>query len=151
MHQTGFQLWRLNPDRMVGFFPYHHSALVRPSFMDSVQPSIMDFTTNPVSPGGGSYELISSRGAFIHKEYLESFHPTHGDACRHLTLSVHCTAVSSKAPLAVVADPQEQRSSDIVPFLQKWKQEEVSSCLQEWIERYEIPDLPSEESTYLGA
>jgi hypothetical protein len=147
---TGFQLWRLNPDRMVGFFPYHHSALVRHSVVDS--PSTMDnYTTSPVSPGGGHYELISSRGAFIHKEYLESFSPSQDDACRQFALSVHSTAVSSKAPLAVVANPQEQRSSDIVPLLQEWKQQEVSSCLREWIDGYELSDLPSEESTYLGA
>jgi hypothetical protein len=136
---------------MVGFFPYHHSAIVRPSFLDSAQTSTVDYITIPVLPGGGHYELMSSRGAFIHKKYLQSFQPTRDDACRQFALSVYCTAVSSKAPLAVVADPQEQRSSDLVPLLQKWKQEEVSSCLREWIEGYEIANLPSEESTYLGA
>jgi hypothetical protein len=139
---------------MVGFFPYHHSALVHGPGNDSGLDSshTMDhYTTYPVSPGGGQYELISSRGAFIHKAYLESFSPAFQEnACRQFVLSVLSTAVSSKAPLAVVANPQEQRSSDIVPFLQEWNQEQVSSCLQEWIHVYELGDLPSEESTYLG-
>jgi hypothetical protein len=139
---------------MVGFFPYHHSALVRHSGDDfglDSPPTMDHYTTNPVSPGGGHYELISSRGAFIHTAYLDSFSPSsQDDVCRQFALSVHSTAISSKAPLAVVSNPQEQRSSDLVPLLQEWKQEQVSSCLQEWMDGYELSDLPSEESTYLG-
>lgn len=147
---SGFRLWRLNMDRMVGFFPYNRSVPEEPQpFLEFGSSSAAD----PVSPGGGRYELVSSRGAFVHKEYLESFDSVQDSACHPFTLSVHCTAISNKAPLAVAADPQEQRTSDIVPLLgqHEWTSDEVSMCLTEWIEGHDISVLPSEESTYLGA
>lgn len=145
----GFQLWRLNMDRMVGFFPYRHTVSNRQPLLDLTSSA----KANPISPGDGQYELVSSRAAFVHKEYFESFDSVQDSACDSFTLSVHCTAVSGKAPLAVAADPQEQRTSDIVPLLGdlQWTIDEVSSCLADWIEGHGIDVLPSEESTYLGA
>lgn len=134
---------------MVGFFPFHHSV-------PNPQP-LLEYTSsaaaNPVSPGSGHYELVSNRGAFVHKEYLESFDSIEDSACHPFALSVHCTAISDKAPLAVAADPQEQRTSDVVPLLghHQWSRDEVSTCLTEWIEGHDISVLPSEGSTYLGA
>lgn len=145
----GFHLWQLNPDRMVGFFPYRHAV----SKLQPLLEYTISATTSPISPGSGQYELISSRAAFVHKEYLESFDSTEDSSCRPFALSVHCTSISAKAPLAVAADPQEQRTSDIVPLLShrhQWTRDEVSSCLTEWIEGHDIVSLPSEESTYLG-
>ena len=146
---SGFRLWRLNMDRMVGFFPYHHSVPNPQSFLEYISTANAD----PISPGSGRYEIVSSRGAFVHKEYLESFDSTEDTACLPFALSVHCTAISAKAPLAVAAHPQEQRASDIVPLLghQRWARDEVSTCLLDWIEGHGMSVLPSEESTYLGA
>lgn len=143
-------MWRLNPDRLVGFFPYKH---VLPNPNPLLEYTSSSAKADPVSPGGGHYELVSSRGAFVHKEYLESFDSVQDSACQPFALSVHCTAISAKAPLAMVAHPQEQRTSDIVPLLghHQWTKDEVSTCLTEWIEGHDIVSLPSEESTYLGA
>jgi hypothetical protein len=148
--ERGFRLWRLNPDRMVGFFPYRH-AIPYPQPLFEYTTSA---TASPIALGSGKYELISNRAAFVHREYLESFDSIEDSACRPFALSVHCTAISAKAPLAVAADPQEQRASDIAPLLshrQQWTRDEVSLCLAEWIEGHDIESLPSEESTYLGA
>lgn len=146
----GFHLWRLDPDRMVGFFPYRHTVPYPQSLLEYTTSA----TASPVSLGSGKYELISSRAVFVHKEYLESFDSIEDSACSPFALSVHCTAISAKAPLAVAAAPQEQRTSDIVPLLssrQQWTRDEVSLCLKQWIEGHDIESLPSEESTYLGA
>ena len=140
---------------MVGFFPYQQlvpETLIPESLLP--QPHL-DYAMELVQPGSGHYVVLSSRAAFVHKEYLESFHSAGDNACHQFALSIHCTAVSSKAPLAVAADPQEQRTSDLVHSLGSrripWKQEEVSSCLWQWVEGHEMKALPTEDSTYLGA
>jgi hypothetical protein len=151
-YRTGFHLWQLNPDRMVGFFPYHHSAVGRHYSLDySMSRPSFDYQTVPVSPGKGTYELVSSRASFIHIGYLKSLVPTN-DVCRQFALSVHSTAISHKAPLVVAAHPREQRTSDLAGFLpqQVWNQEKMATCLREWIEGHAITDMPSERVTYLG-
>ena len=134
---------------MVGFFPYRHSVPQNILLLDLTSSAAVA----PVSLGSGHYELVSSRGAFVHKEYLESFDSIENSACQPFALSVHCTAVSAKAPLAVAAKPQEQRTSNTVPSFgqRQFTKDEISTCLSEWIEGHDISVLPSEEWTYLGA
>lgn len=146
--ERAFALWRKNQDRMIGFFPF----LDRKAG-ETPQES-PGFSLEPVRRGGGQYSLVSSRAAFIHRVYIESFTADENDLCQHVALSIHSTAISSKPPLAVAAQPQELRASALSPSprvsITSSGQPGTGSCLRYWIEGHSMKSLPMEEATYLG-
>ena len=113
---------------MVGFYPYRsHKGILE-----------------KVSPGQGAYSFISNRAAFVHRAYLEHSKLPDDKICQQLALSVRISAISEKAPLAVMANPFEMSATV----------EEASPrtppCLSNLFSTYQIPTIPVESRTYLA-
>lgn len=155
---AAFSVWIRNPDRMVGFDTYD---LVPGSLGGEM--SSAPLALESVANGEGAYSLVSDRAAFVHASYLSSknvraareaalssFYGT--QECRSLALSVAATAISSGAPIAVVADPLELRAGfDSATALPRAEAEAAADCLLDVASFLHMDLLPSQERVYLSA
>ena len=142
---------------MVGFYTYD---------LVPTETNSASFELGEVSRGKGSYSVISDRAAFVHRSYLTSISAKAAmDAasewsakrtkdlsaeCDSYALSLAVSAVSSKAPISVAAEPLELRSAS-----SSTKQNSVSSssaeCLLGITSALGMQTLPSEERVYVGS
>ena len=102
--------------------------------------------------------MVSDRAVFVHKLYLNSFQSTTAvDDCQSVSLSIHVTAISGKAPIAIASKPQEMRhAASFGPYSSLYKYGQGSKgatdkCLERWIEGHNLQDLPNEEWTFIGS
>ena len=143
---------------MVGFYTYD---------LVPTETNSASFGLGEVSRGKGSYSVISDRAAFVHRSYLTSISAKAAmDAvsewsakrttkdlsaeCDSYALSLVVSAVSSKAPISVAAEPLELRSAS-----SSTKRNSVSSssaeCLLGITSALGMQTLPSEERVYVGS
>ena len=107
--ETAFQAWKKDTSRLVGFFGFRQKRLDGTAFR--FRSASIDF--EPVPSGLGSYSLVSDRAVFVHNLYLSSIpKQSHDDNCCHLLLSSQVSAVSSKAPIVIKANPRELMNTD---------------------------------------
>jgi hypothetical protein len=91
---TGFQAWRKDPRRLVGYLGYR-------------EPGKGLNGLHHVVPGTGSYAFISDRAMFVHNLYLSSlsyFSSRQSDCCCDLSLSAQVSAAFERAPVVVKAN-----------------------------------------------
>lgn len=131
--EKAFQQWRLDPARMVGFYPFHHHTESKAS----------EFHMRPVSRGA-SYSMVSDRAVFIHNHILRSI-PKAPQECQHLGMSIIVSAMTSKPPVVVLAKPQTFQTN------RKRKiSKHVNQACEQWIESIGAADLPNEIATIVG-
>lgn len=104
------------------------------------------------------YTMVSDRAVFVHRLYLNSFQPTTTvDECRSVSLSIHVTAISGKAPIAIASKPQELRRAASYGLSRRLYNNGQGSngatdkCLQRWLDGHNLQDLPNEERIFIGS
>lgn len=133
--ERAFQEWRLDPSRLVGFYPFHHH-----STLDS---STSEFQLRPVSRGG-TYSMVSDRAVFVHNLILRSI-PTPPKECQHLGMSIIVSSITSKPPVAVLSHPKTFQQS-------KRRDKEISSqSCQQWVDSLGTAQLPDQIATIVGS
>eukprot|EP00980_Cylindrotheca_fusiformis_P009742 scaffold2149_cov187-Cylindrotheca_fusiformis.AAC.20 len=130
--ETGFQNWKKDPSRLVGYFGFQQKAgdttNLRAGF------PVVDFES--VVAGAGSYSLVSDRAVFAHKRYISSIPLyNHHSTCCELLLSMQVSAVSGKAPALIKADPLELSSSSNldVDEVDAGKSHCLEECFPRWL------------------
>ena len=136
---TAFQEWRLDPSRLVGFYPFHHQATAGPESDET-------FRLRQVSLGQGAYSMLSDRAVFVHNSYLRNF-PAIPDKCQRLGLSIAVSSVTSKPPVAVMSNPQTTRQPDRQSAMLS---RAASEQCQEWMETIGKPKLTDQVATIIG-
>lgn len=140
MSRVAFREWRVDPTRLVGFYPFHHTADV-----DANEASSPEFQLRPVSRGG-TYSMVSDRAVFVHNLILRSI-PSSPRECEHLGMSIIASAITSKPPVAVLSNPQtfqqSKRKAKQMPY------HESQACRQ-WIESLGMVHLPDQIATIVG-
>ena len=144
---------------MVGFYTYD---------LVPTETRSASFGLGEISRGKGAYSVVSDRAAFVHRSYLASISAKAAmDAasewsakrtedlsteCDSYALSLAVSAVSSKAPISVAAEPLELRSTSSSSSKQ---QNSVSSssaeCLLGITSALGMQVLPSEDRVYVGS
>lgn len=142
---------------MVGFYTY-----------DLVpNGSSASFGLGEISRGKGRYSVVSDRAAFVHRSYLTSISAkaatnaasewstkrTDESAvarCDSYSLSLAVSAVSSKAPISVAAEPLELRSASPSSSNGNSVSSSSAECLLGVASALGMHILPSEERVYVG-
>ena len=140
---------------MVGFYTY-----------DLVpNGSSASFGLGEISRGKGRYSVVSDRAAFVHRSYLTSISAKAATnaasewstkradesavaRCDSYSLSLAVSAVSSKAPISVAAEPLELRSAS--PSSSNSVSSSSAECLLGVASALGMHVLPSEERVYVG-
>lgn len=140
--ERAFQEWRLDPTRLVGFYPYHHQASAAAvSGTDREEP----FQARQVSLGQGAYSMMSDQAVFVHHIYLRNFPEIPDDKCQRLGLSIAVSSITFKPPVAVMSNP--------LTTLQRSKRETATlpnvQC-QKWMETIGDPKLKAQVATIVG-
>ena len=139
---AAFHEWRLDPSRLVGFFPFHHSNLLENS---QALRSNHGFQLKRITPGRGDYSMLSDQAVFVHNLYLRSL-PSVPAQCQPLGLSIIVSYITSKPPVAVMSKPQAIR----LPKLGKIVSPESSRGCQQWIRSIGVKQLPDQVATIVG-
>jgi len=144
---------------MVGFFTYDLIP----------KRSGTSFGLGSIPRGSGGYSVISDRAAFVHRSYLDSISAEAAmnaasewsakrsedlrTECDSYALSLAVSAVSSKAPISVAAEPLELRSAVSSSSLSNRNAVSSSSaeCLLGVTSALGMQVLPSEERLYVGS
>jgi hypothetical protein len=87
---VGFQAWRKDPRRLVGYLAYRG-------------PDKGLNGLHHVVPGTGSYTLVSDRALFVHKLYLDSLSYNRNSGCCDVILSAQVSTAFGRAPVVVKA------------------------------------------------
>jgi len=135
-----FATWKQNPLQMVGFFPLRF-------YSQNGQNSALAKTR-----GDGSYNLVSSSAAFVHRMYLKSPKPR-GTRCDDVALSIQISAFTLQPPIGVLT---RIKSGPSKPLLRRMHHEEALhrqesiECVQTLLSLFHVQDLPMEHVTFLG-
>jgi hypothetical protein len=148
---AAFRIWRSDPSRLVGFFPFLHSSAGKEDGYKNGPVRL-----EKVQLGTGSYSLVSNRAAFVHRLYLNALSSFDQESCQHVLLSLQVAAISAKPPVAVTAHPRELLDvSRNFPSLRGEHgmnaMEQRANCRFDWIQANELMDLPKESAMYLGS
>lgn len=139
----GFQAWRKDPRRLVGFLGYKGLA-DDGRHLDDLQHVI---------PGTGSYAFVSDRAMFVHKLYLDSLsNSSNRHGCCDVSLSAQVSAAFEKSPVVVkvnVVDLVEgstdgnHRARHLVGLCD-------DRCRPSWLEMDDWSTIPHEDTAILG-
>jgi len=140
---TAFEIWKQNPDRMVGFFPYHYNQSPQ---------NLSNLFTHPykLTPTQRNYSILSDRASFLHRLYLRTMEPwmTSETPCKSIALSLKIASISNKSPMVVASKPlQIQSSASMRRFYEEKHREWIGSChdcLSRFMKKLNLDRLPSD-------
>lgn len=137
---AGFQAWRKDPRRLVGFLGYKGTSVYGKSLDD----------LEHVIPGTGSYAFVSDRAMFVHKLYLDSLSNKKRHGCCDVSLSAQVSAAFEKSPLVVkakvvdlVEGSSNQRARHQVDLCDE-------RCIPSWLQIDDWSTIPQEHTAILG-
>ncbi|KAG7356670.1 glycosyl transferase family 64 protein [Nitzschia inconspicua] len=134
--ERGFQAWRKDPRRLIGFLGY------KGSFHDAKSSVELQL----VVPGTGSYAFVSDRAMFIHKLYLDSLANSESRSCCDVSLSAQVSMAFEKAPLVVKAK--------IADLVERSLDGQIRHCLEQcitpWLQVDGWRTIPQELTAILG-
>ena len=140
---SGFQAWRKDPKRLIGYFGFAESSEDTTNISD----------LHHVVPGTGSYAFVSDRAVFVHRLYLDSLltRDERGNCC-DVSLSLQVSAAFEKAPVVVranVVDLLEEGTTGN-HRLQHRVGDCSNECLPSWLQVNDMSSLPHEHTAILG-
>jgi hypothetical protein len=139
---TGFQAWRKDPRRLIGYF----------GFSESTEDTTSLSNLEHVVPGTGSYAFVSDRAMFVHKLYLDSLLTRdERGACCDVSLSLQVSAGFEKAPVVVRANVVDLLEETTGNHRRHHRAGDCSNeCLPSWLQVNDISSLPHEHTAILG-
>mmetsp|Transcript_17623 Transcript_17623/g.28504 ORF Transcript_17623/g.28504 Transcript_17623/m.28504 type:complete len:388 (-) Transcript_17623:677-1840(-) len=138
--EKGFQTWKRDPRRLVGFFGFTGS---------SEDGNILSHLEH-VAPGTGSYAFVSNRAVFVHKLYMD--HLPAGDLrvdCCDVSLSLQVSLAFEETPVVVKA-----KVMDLLEKLEGVRGQEVGvcdlQCFPSWLQVDHVDTILHEHTAVLG-
>lgn len=140
--EKGFQAWRKDPRRLVGFLGYKATEEDAKS-LDDLQH---------VVPGTGSFAFVSDRAMFVHKQYLNALSSSNNGerhGCCDVSLSAQVSAAFEKAPVVVKA-----KVVDLLEGSMEGARHQVGlcdeQCIPSWLQINDWSTIPHESTAILG-
>lgn len=147
---TAFEIWKQNPDRMVGFFPYHYKHNIHQNYVSNIFTSPYTLTNKQ-----NNYSILSDRASFLHRLYLRTtLEPwTSNTPCKSIALSLKITSISNKPPMVVASKPlQIQSSASKRRFYERQHEEWLRSCngcLSKFMRFLGLESLPNDHRLFV--
>jgi len=155
-----FHIWKQNPERMVGFFPYHYQeqsnspvTWTLPKFHIFKSPYKLTDIQNKLH----TYSVMSDRASFIHRLYLRTTLDTwmSSSPCGSIALSLKITSMSRKPPMMVAnSKPLQLQTSATMKNINRNRHEQwlksSSTCFSSIMKYLHMNELPIENRYFVN-